>query len=440
MGERVAGGWVRGIARNLTVPESDTNLVQPPAASADEPSTRRAWTLVAFMWVAYVLNYTDRQVVFSIFPVLKSELQFTDTQLGLTGSIFLWVYSLCSPITGQIGDRFSKRFLVVLSLVLWSAVTALTGLANSVGTLLFLRAMIGVSESLFMPAALALTVSAHGPQTRSRALAVLATAQLAGVVMGGWFGGFMAEHVHWRAAFYSLGIIGILYAIPYRSFLSRTSETAAVETKKSGGGLAIATLVRIPSYLFVCAVFAGFNFVLWLLYTWLPTFFYEKFSLTLADAGFTATIYLQGATFVGLLCGGTLADWLYTRTKAARFWIISAGLFLVAPCVHLIGHCESLLFAKLAALGCGLGCGFAIANLVASSYEVVPADTRASAAGCLNLVAFIAGFASLMGGVWKQSVGISTMMSYGSLVCITAGLLLIVCIKLVFQEDYDRVH
>jgi predicted MFS family arabinose efflux permease len=415
---------------------SDETLAQNAAAS----STRRAWILVAFMWVAYFLNYSDRQVVFSIFPVLKSELQFTDTQLGLTGSIFLWVYALCSPVTGQIGDRYSKRFLVVLSLVLWSLVTALTGLANSASTLLFLRALIGISESLFMPAALALTVSAHSPQTRSRALAILATAQLAGVVMGGWFGGFMAQNFQWRSAFYILGLIGILYAIPYRLFLSHTSEGGVIETKRSNGGLAVATLFRIPSYLFVCAVFAAFNFVLWLLYTWLPTFFFEKFQLGLADAGFTATIYLQSATFIGLLAGGTLADWLYLRTKAARFWIISAGLFLVAPCVHLIGQSESLFLAKLAAIGCGLGCGFAIANLVASSYEVVPSDTRASAAGCLNFVAFVAGFAALLGGVLKKSVGIAGMMTYGAVVCVVAGLLLIFCIKLTFQTDYDRVH
>jgi predicted MFS family arabinose efflux permease len=422
------------------VPSSVTNPDAPATQNAPDSSTRHAWTLVAFMWVAYFLNYTDRQVIFSIFPVLKSELHFSDAQLGLTGSIFLWVYSICSPITGQIGDRYSKRLLVVLSLVLWSLVTALTGLANSPGTLLLLRGLIGISESLFMPAALALTVSAHGPGTRSRALAVLATAQLAGVVMGGWFGGFMAQHFQWRSAFFLLGLVGILYALPYRSFLSHTSENAAVETKPSGTGLAVATLVRIPTYLFVCVVFAAFNFVLWLLYTWLPTFFFEKFSLNLADAGFTATVYLQSATFIGLLSGGTLADWLYTRTKAARLWIICFGLFLVAPCVHFIGHSESLLLAKIAALGCGLGCGFTIANLVASSYEVVPADTRASAVGCLNFVAFIAGFASLLGGTLKKSVGIATMMSYGALICIAAALILILCIKLTFQKDYDRVH
>jgi predicted MFS family arabinose efflux permease len=289
-----------------------------------------------------------------------------------------------------------------------------------------------------MPAALALTVSVHSPETRSRALAILGTAQLAGVVAGGWFGGYMAEHFQWRTAFYLLGVAGIIYAVPYRAFLAKTPEVRSDEN--SDRPLALAVIIRIPSYLFVCAVFGAFNFVLWLLYTWLPTFFFEKFSLTLAEAGFTATVYLQSATFVGLLAGGALADWLYLRTKAARFWILSGGLLLVAPCLYFIGQSESLAFAKIAAAGCGLGCGFVIANLVASSYEVVPADTRASAVGCLNLVAFVAGFAALFGGILKQTVGIAAMISYGSVVCIGGAIIVFICIKLTFHNDYDRVH
>src|SRR2546430_5890110 len=144
-------------------------------------SSKRAWLLVGFMWVAYFLNYSDRQVVFSIFPVLKSELHFSNTQLGLTSSIFLWVYALCSPIAGQIGDRFSRRVLVVLSLVLWSLATFLTGFSRSVMMLLSCRALIGVTESLFVPSAVALTASAHSPAMRSRAVSLLNTAQLGGV-------------------------------------------------------------------------------------------------------------------------------------------------------------------------------------------------------------------------------------------------------------------
>jgi MFS family permease len=153
------------------------------------------------MWVAYVLNYCDRQAVFSMFPSLKAGFGMTDEQLGLTGALFLWVYAIGCPIAGQIGDRCSKRLLVVLSLVVWSIVTVATGFAGSAFVLLGLRAAMGISESLFMPTAIALTANAHPPGLRSRAIAVLTTAQIAGTVAGSWFGGWMADRELWRGAF-----------------------------------------------------------------------------------------------------------------------------------------------------------------------------------------------------------------------------------------------
>src|SRR5262249_37790850 len=135
-------------------------------------SPAAAWGLVGLMWIAYFLNYTDRQVVFSVFPILETELRFTPTQLGLTGSVFLWVYALCSPIAGVLGDRFPRRALIVGSLVAWSGITALTGASRSAIMLLACRGLMGVSEALFFPSALTLTANAHGPQSRSRAVAV----------------------------------------------------------------------------------------------------------------------------------------------------------------------------------------------------------------------------------------------------------------------------
>jgi predicted MFS family arabinose efflux permease len=393
------------------------------------------------MWVAYFLNYTDRQVVFSIFPILKSELKFTDTELGLTGSIFLWVYALCSPIAGQIGDRFSKRMLVVLSLVLWSGTTFLTGWSSSARMLLICRALIGVTESMFVPVAMALTATAHAPGTRSRAVATLATAQLGGVVMGGWYGGVIADNFHWRLAFYSLGLIGIGYAIPYSKFLKGIPEDKKLRTGQAGKGLALFTLARIPTYRFMCLAFPAFTFALWLLYAWLPNFLYEKFSLSLADAGLTATIYLQGATLIGMLCGGTLADWLYGKTKAARLWLVCAGMFLCAPCLHLIGSTSSLALTSVAAAGFGLFSGFCLANFIVSSFDVVPSHTQASAVGVLNLIGgFIAGFAALLGGVWKQTLGIHNLMSCGALATLLGAVVLVYSIRRHFHEDYIRVH
>jgi MFS family permease len=402
---------------------------------------RKAWLLVGFTWIAYCLNYSDRQVIFSIFPILKTELHFTDAQLGLTGSAFLWVYGLCSPLAGQIGDRFSKRRLVALSLLLWSGVTAITGLSHSVGMVLTCRALTGVTESLFVPAAVALLANAHRPENRSRAFALYGTGQLAGIVLGGWFGGYIAQEFQWRLAFYLLGLAGILYCFPYFKFLNSFSEEAHVETKKSGATLAVTALAKIPTYLVLCMVSSVFNLTLWLLYTWLPDFFYEKFSLTLADAGYTATVYLQTASLVGTLAGGALADSLYRRNKSARFWLIAIGLLLAAPCVHWIGNSDTLLFTKFAAIAFGLVGGLALANLYISSFDIVPADTRASAVAFMNLAGYLtSGFAPLVTGVWKQELGIHRMMSYTSLLLVAAAILLFTAIRYFVPADYRRVH
>lgn len=193
---------------------------------------------------------------------------------------------------------------MALSLLLWSGVTALTGMSHSVTMVLVCRGLTGITESLFVPAAVALLGNAHRPENRSRAFALYGTGQLAGIVLGGWYGGFIAQEFQWRLAFYSLGLVGILYCFPYFRFLKSFSEEARVETRKSGSVLAVAALARIPTYLVLCFVAAVFNLTLWLLYTWLPNFLYEKFSLTLAGAGYTATVYMQTATLVGTLVGG----------------------------------------------------------------------------------------------------------------------------------------
>ncbi|MCE2754103.1 MAG: MFS transporter [Pirellula sp.] len=140
--------------------------------------------LVAWMWVAYFLNYCDRQAVFAMFKVLKTDLSMSETQLGLTGALFLWVYGIGCPIAGFLADRFSKKMLISGSLIVWSLVTIATGLSVSATMLLAMRAAMGVSEALFMPAAISMTTNSTAPKWRSRAVASLTTAQIAGVIVG----------------------------------------------------------------------------------------------------------------------------------------------------------------------------------------------------------------------------------------------------------------
>jgi predicted MFS family arabinose efflux permease len=417
---------------------------QPTTNSNNQAVSAHAVLLLAFMWFAYFLNYCDRQAVFAMFPSLKSDLGMSDQQLGLTGACFLWVYALGCPVAGVIGDRVSKRLLVVLSLVIWSLVTVATGLSRSGVELLWLRAAMGISESLFMPTAIALTASAFAPALRSRTIAILTTAQIAGTVAGSWFGGWMADMGAWRTAFYALGVVGLVYAVPYFAFL-KTVKSDQPETHSEqqsptvNVGKCLTWLLTTPTYLVLCVVFPVFVFGLWLLYGWLPAFLGGKFQLTQSEAAFNATVFLQGSTFVGLLCGGWLADILLRWTRASRYYLMLASLLLCAPCLHAIGNCETLLQVRIAAAAFGLFSGLLMGNIFPSAFEVVSAQSRATAVGVLNLCGgLVSGFATLFGGMWKQTLGIDRLLSLTGAAYFAAGLLLLACILILFPRDAQK--
>ncbi len=396
---------------------------------------KSAGALVAFMWFAYFLNYCDRQAVFSMFPSLKADLKMTDQELGLVGAMFLWVYAFGCPISGYLGDRFSKRLLVVFSLVVWSIVTIGTGLLASGAMLLVMRAAMGVSESLYMSSAVALTASAYPAARRSRAVSMLMTGQIAGTVAGSWFGGWMADRGQWREAFFALGAVGVLYALPYFAFLRRVEEPQA-DKGSTTAGITFTALARSRTFLLLCVVFPVFVFGIWLLYGWLPAFLHDKFSLNQAGAAFNATVFLQTATFIGVISGGMIADALFNRTKAARFWLMVTGLALSAPCIHLLGNSDTLLVTRIAATGFGLFSGLFIANIFPAAFDVVSADARATAVGVLNFFgAIMSGFATLFGGMWKQTLGIDRLLSMTAIAYLVAGAALIIGIKFLFPRD-----
>jgi MFS family permease len=401
--------------------------------------TRSAGALVAFMWFAYFLNYCDRQAIFSMFPSLKLDLSMTDQELGLVGAVFLWVYAIGCPISGYLGDRFSKRLLVVLSLIVWSIVTIGTGFVASGMLLLVMRAAMGVSESLYMSSAVALTASAYPAARRSRAVSMLMTGQIAGTVAGSWFGGFMADRGQWRWAFFALGAVGVLYAIPYFAFLRQVGEPQP-DKVASAGGSSFTSLIRSRTFVLLCFVFPVFVFGIWLLYGWLPAFLHDKFDLNQADAAFNATVFLQTATLAGVLCGGMLADSLYQRSPSARLWLMVVGLALSAPCIHALGSSDTLLVTRIAATGFGLFSGLFIANIFPAAFDVVSANARATAVGVLNFFgAIMSGFATLFGGMWKQTLGIDRLLSLTALAYLAVAVALIIGIRVLFPSDHEKI-
>ena len=447
------------------------------------------------MWFAYFLNYSDRQAIFAMFPVLKTELQFSDSQLGLVGAVFLWVYGFGCPIAGLVADRYSKRWLVIGSLAIWSIVTIATGLVNSVTMMLVLRACMGISESMYMPAAVSLTANAHAPHQRSRAVAILTTAQIVGTFAGGTFGGLMAGYGAWRIAFFLLGGIGLLYVLPYWAFLRtfderavdesndvkvdgqvatdhsslrslglemRTFDERAVnesnnvkvheETRAFDGQVATdpsslrslglenrATLAA--TYLLLCAVFPVFVFGLWMLYAWLPNFIFEKFKLSLGQSAFVATSTLQASMLVGLVAGGLIADALFKLYRSARLWLLVISLLICAPSLYFIGNAETVFVTSLSAGVFGLMGGFFAGNIFPAAFEVVASHKRASAVGWLNFCgAMLSGFAPLIGGLFKQRIGLEGLLTATACAYLVAALSLSIGIIRWYPRDYERAH
>jgi predicted MFS family arabinose efflux permease len=404
---------------------------------ARPPLLRPEWQLIAFLWFAYMLNQADRQVVYTLFPALQKTFGFSNAVLGLTGALFLWVFGVFSPIAGILGDRFSKRAIILGSLMVWSILTVLSGLAPNGTFLLGCRALLGISESFFMPAGYALIAAAHGPQTRSRAIAVFGTSQLVGVAVGGSVSAFIAQKYEWRVSFWLLGGMGILFALPLSGFLRRMPEEFSRIEKGSRADLrSFLVLLKIPTVQIIAFAIAVATFGLYLVYTWLPTFLYDKFQIGLARAGFEASVYPQIGTAGGLLVGGWLADRFNSEVKASRFWVILVALFCGAPCMFLLGWTGKLAEARLAAIAVGFFAGFVTGNQAAATFDVVPRAVRASAIGVLNLVgALVSGFAPFLGGLARSTIGVDQLMSFTAALYLFTGLVLLYGILRHFERD-----
>jgi predicted MFS family arabinose efflux permease len=402
----------------------------------NETVRRGAWMVVGFLWVAYFLNYMDRQTVFSIYPALRRDLHFTDAQLGLVGSTFLWVYALCLTVSGRLADLMRRERIVIASLILWSVAMLGAGSSGSVVAFLFWRGMIGLTESLYFPAAVGLIAVMHPGATRSRALSVHSTAQVCGIVAAGSYGGWAADHIGWRAGFFAIAVAGIGYAFVLCAGLRNVPRRSAVQAARPTSPMDV---MRSRCYRAYVLAFFMFCMMLWMLYAWLPDYIYEHYHLSMTESGFTATVYLQTSSAVGILTGGVLADWLVKRIRFGRFCISSAGLLLCAPFAYLALATTSLAALKLCAASFGFFAGSLMSNNVASVYDVTAEANYGFAVGWLNVLGGMAGAtAAFLAGLWKQSVGIVTMMGWVAFgACCAAGWLIWVTLAN-FEKDRSR--
>jgi len=408
------------------------------------PGRRYPWLAVAMLWGICFFNYADRQAVFSVFPLLKNEMKLTTVELGMLGSAFAWLHGLGAPLAGAIVDRIRRKTAIMGGLYAWSAICMATALSRNFRHLLLFRAAEGCGETLYYPATVSLISDYHGRQTRSRALGFLVTSVYVGTIGGGFFAGLIGQRYGWRWSFIVFGGLGILLGLVLHRYLLEPRRGAAEGLERATkpetrlpAAQAIGLILRTPSALMLMAAFVCANFVAVVLLSWMPTFLYERFGMSLAMAGLSATLYAQLSSMAGAAAGGWLADTLVKRTSKGRLMVQAIGVFAGAPFVALCGITHSVTWLVVALAGWGFFKGMYDANIFASPFDVIPPEARGTMAGLMNCVGWLGGggTAPIVVGLVAQRSSLGFAIAITSVVYCLAGLLLLVCMGLFVERD-----
>ena len=358
------------------------------------------WIVVGLLWVVALLNYMDRQMLSTMKPSMMidiAELQ-TATNFGRLMAIFLWIYGFMSPVAGMIADKFNRKWLIVGSLFVWSGVTFAMGYTTTFNQLYWLRAIMGVSEAIYIPAGLSLIADFHTSKTRSLAIGIHMTGLYMGQALGG-FGATIADKFSWNTAFQSFGIIGIIYSMVLIIFLKEKKAEAV----KMAVANTIRTIERSSLFKGLGLLFTNISFWIILFYfaipslpgwgikNWLPTLFANNLDIDMSEAGPLSTITIAASSFLGVIFGGILSDRWVQKNIRGRIYTSAIGLALTIPALLLIGYGHSLFHVIGAAFCFGFGFGMFDANNMPILCQFVSAKYRATAYGLMNMVGVFAG-------------------------------------------------
>ena len=434
-------------------------------SAVTDPNTRPglwAWVAVIVLWFVVMLNYFDRQLLSALHEPIVRDIPQTEAQFGMVTSVFLLIYALLSPVGGFLADRYSRRLMILCSLVVWSVVTWWTGHAEDYTSLLIARGAMGISEAFYIPAALALITDYHRGSTRSIATGLHMSGIYVGMAVAG-FGATMASWTGWRMTFALFGLIGVAYAIVLILFLKDPAKAPAdtAQAKKpsepkektvlinvdnderaikepasnlSTGAVLSSLLSGRPMWMLLAVVaFAGAGN--WFLLTWYPTLLQDKYQLSSAEAGPAATLWSSVAKYVAVLGGAILADMWYRRNARARALVpgitftISGPLVVLALLPGIFGW--DIAVPLVLMLGLVATQGLAQGSLDATLMPVLRShiDERYSATGygLLNLTsAGVGALISFFGGWFKdQGVPLTTTLAAAGCLMLLCGLLLL---------------
>lgn len=401
------------------------------------------WLVVGLLWVVALLNYMDRQMLSTMQHSMQADIHELNQAeaFGALMAVFLWVYGLVSPFAGIVADRLSRKWLVVASLFVWSLVTYLMGYATSFNELYALRAIMGISEALYIPSALALITDWHTGKSRSLAVGIHMTGLYMGQAVGG-FGATVAAALSWHTTFHWFGIIGIVYSVALvallhdspKERLEALEERKAEKTKELSVFHGLGVVLSTWTFWVLLFYFAAPSLPGWATKNWLPTLFSESLGIPMSQAGPLSTITIAVSSFVGVIVGGVLSDRWVQRNLRGRVYTSAIGLGLTIPALLLLGFGHTLPTIVGAGLCFGVGYGMFDANNMPILCQIIPAKFRATAYGVMNMTGVFAGAAvtQLLG---KWSDGGSLGMGFAMLAAVVAAALALQIVTLRPKTD-----
>lgn len=395
------------------------------------------WVVVALLWGVALLNYMDRQML----STMKDSMQIDIVELqsaanfGWLMAIFLYIYGFMSPVSGIIADRLNRKWLIVGSLFVWSSVTYLMGIATTFDQIIYLRALMGVSEALYIPAGLSLIADYHTGKSRSLAIGIHMTGLYFGQAIGG-FGATVASAYTWHTTFHWFGIIGVVYALVLILFL-RDKKTEIVENERTASAehkepvfTSLKSLFGNVAFWVILIYFAAPSLPGWATKNWLPTLFAENLDMPMSQAGPISTITIAVSSFIGVIIGGLLSDEWVQKNVRGRIYTGAIGLGCTIPSLLLLGFGHNLVSVVVAALFFGVGYGMFDANNMPILCQFVSVKQRATAYGFMNMVGVFAG-AFITGLLGQWSDGGNLGMGFAMLAIVV---LIALCAQLYFLK------
>jgi MFS family permease len=358
-------------------------------------SKKYPWIVVGLLWVVALLNYMDRQMIATMRPSMQLDITELSqaTNYGYLMAVFLWVYGSMSSFSGIIADRINRKGLIIGSLFVWSLVTFAMGFAKTFNMLYWLRALMGFSEALYIPAGLSLIADYHSDKTRSLAVGL----HMSGIYMGqalGGFGATVAKQFSWQYAFMFFGGFGMVYAVVLLFFLQDNIKREIRTAAQKGITSIIKSVTGLLSsfsFWIIILYFAVPSFPGWAIKNWAPTLIADKLHIDMSIAGPLTTISISLSSLFGVIVGGYFSDKWVQQNIRARVYIGAMGLSLMIPALLLLGYSNSIVIVFAAASMFGFGFGMFDTNNMPILCQFVPSSSRATAYGLLNTAGIFAG-------------------------------------------------